>query len=137
MGVFQVGVEILNICFFIFSVYNMLAAGCEFRSYRGGHRFIRAFRARTAYQRFFTLMQCEKDIYRADLGKLTYLGYAGVLAVTATGILAGIGSGYMFLSGKFELADVLICLWAVFGSGLGIAAVILQGLDSLLNRFLR
>ena len=39
--------------------------------------------------------------------------------------------------GKFELADVLICLWAVFGSGFGIAAVILQGLDSLLNRFLR
>lgn len=135
METLKVGIEIFKICFFIFSVYNMLAAGCEFRSYRGGHRFIRAFRAKTAYQRFFTLMQCEKDIYRADLGKLTYLGYVGVLAATATGILAGIGSGYLFLSGEFELADFLICLWAVFSSGFGIAAVVLQGLDSLLNKF--
>ena len=69
--------RILRLVLCIAGVYVALAAGCEYRSFRGGHRYIRAFRAKTLYQHFFTLLQCEKDIHGADMGKLTYLGYTG------------------------------------------------------------
>lgn len=38
--------RILRLVLCIAGVYVALAAGCEYRSFRGGHRYIRAFRAK-------------------------------------------------------------------------------------------
>lgn len=116
------------------SAYFSLAAGCEYRSYRGGHRYVKAFPARTPYQRLFTKLQCEKDIDKNDMGTLTYLGYAGVLISTLTGILALLLYAYWALAGRLRLADVTAMLWACLGIGWGVASSLITGIDSLINR---
>lgn len=123
----------LIIC--IASSYFALSAGCEYRSYQSGHKFIRAFPARTPYQRLFTKLQCEKDIAKADMGKLTYLGYAGVLVTTVTGISALLFYLCLLLSGHLRLAEYIVLLWGCLGMGWGGVSAILTGIDSLINRF--
>ena len=96
---------ILKLTFCLAGSYFSLSAGCEYRAYRGGHKYVKAFPAKSPYQRFFTLMQCEKDILKRDMGKLTYLGYAGVLLSTVFGLLILLPMGYLWFSGKPDLAD--------------------------------
>lgn len=126
---------ILKIIACLACVYIFLSVGCEYRSYRGGHRYIRAFRAETAYQYLFTLLQCEKDIDRRDMGKLTYLGYAGVVVSTASGILCILFSAYLCFTEKSHMAEMVFYLWTMGSAGWGIVAMLIQGVDSLLNRF--
>lgn len=126
---------IVKFIFYLAGSYLLLSAGCEYRSYRGGHKYIKAFPARTPYQRLFTLMQCEKDIFRQDVGKLTYLGYAGILLSTVSGLLILAPTLSLLFTGKPDLAETLVLLWACFAMGWGTLALILQGIDSLLNRF--
>ena len=127
--------NIIKLTFYLFCIYTSLSAGCEYRSFHGGHKYIKAFRARTPYQRFFTLMQCEKDIFKNDMGKLTYLGYASVLITTCTGILVILLILYLHRIGTPGLAEAAIQLWACLGIGLGLFSLIIQGIDSLCNRF--
>lgn len=127
--------RIFRLVLCIAGVYVALATGCEYRSFHGGHRYIRAFRARTRYQQFFTLLQCEKDINGADMGKLTYLGYTGILLATAAGILLLLLAPYLFLTGKWIFMKPAFYLWAAASMGWGFSAILIQGLDSLLNRF--
>lgn len=127
--------RILRLVLCIAGVYVALATGCEYRSFRGGHRYIRAFRAKTRYQHFFTLLQCEKDIHGADMGKLTYLGYTGVLLATAAGLLLLLLVPYLFLTGNWLFMELAFYLWAMLGMGWGFLSVLLQVLDGLLNRF--
>ena len=61
---------ILKLTFCLAGSYFSLSAGCEYRAYRGGHKYVKAFPAKSPYQRFFTLMQCEKDILKADVSGL-------------------------------------------------------------------
>lgn len=127
---------VFKIVIYIAGMYVLLATGCEYRSYRGGHRYIRAFRARTFYQRLFTLLQCEKDIHRSDMGKLTYPGYAGVALATASGAPVLAISVYLSVKGRLDMAETVIGVWAWAGMGWGIVSAILTGVDSLANRFL-
>lgn len=128
---------IIKLAFYISSAYILLSIGCEYRSYRGGHRYIRAFRAQTSYQRLFTQMQCDKDIDRRDMGKLTYLGYAGVVLFTVAGVFLLLYFAYLGIAGCFAIrrAELLCRLWAC-GSGVwGVTASLITGFDSLINRF--
>lgn len=127
---------ILKLTFCLAGSYFSLSTGCEYRAYRGGHKYVKAFPAKSPYQRFFTLMQCEKDILKHDMGKLTYLGYAGVLLSTVFGLLILLPMGYLWFSGKPDLAELLVLLWACFSMGWGLLSFVLLGIDSLLNRFL-
>lgn len=123
----------LIIC--IAGAYLALSAGCEYRSYQGGHKFIKAFPARTPYQRLFTKLQCEKDISKADMGKLTYLGYAGVLIATIAGIFALPVYLFLLLSGQLRLAEYIVLPWGCLGMGWGGLSALLTGIDSLINQF--
>lgn len=127
--------NIIKLSIYFISIYTSLSAGCEYRSFHGGHKYIKAFQARTPYQRFFTLMQCEKDIFRSDMGKLTYLGYANVLITTFTGILVLLLSIYWYIAGTPRLAKMAVQIWACLGIGLGLFSIVIQGIDSLCNRF--
>lgn len=126
---------IIKLAIYLVCAYSSLSAGCEYRSYRGGHKYIRAFQAKTPYQRFFTLLQCEKDISKPDMGKLTYLGYAGILVTTAAGIFALPIVIYLVATGKLYFAEIVMNLWACLGIGWGLLSFLLQGIDSLLHRF--
>lgn len=125
---------IFELAIYMISVYISLSVGCEYRSFQGGHRYIKAFPARTSYQRFFTRMQCEKDIFKNDMGKLTYLGYAGVLITTTTGILVIVFILYCYITGTSYLMMPAVQIWACLGIGLGLFSIIIQGIDSLWNR---
>lgn len=127
--------NIIKLAIYFTCIYTSLSAGCEYRSFHGGHKYIKAFRARTPYQRLFTLMQCEKDIFKRNMGKLTYLGYVSVLITTFTGILVILLILYWHMTGISGLADVTIQIWACLGIGLGLFSLLIQGIDSLCNRF--
>lgn len=126
---------IIKLIIYLVCAYSSLSAGCEYRSHHGGHKYIRCFRAKTPYQRLFTLLQCEKDIFKSDMGKLTYLGYAGVLISTAVGMIALPFAIYSTAVGKLHDAERAMVLWACLGIGWGLSSSLLQGVDSLLHRF--
>lgn len=69
--------------------------------------------------------------------KLTYIGYVGVVLSTAALIIIVIISVYLsfknnvnvaYILALFEMRGMISSLW-------GILAMIIQGIDSLLNRF--
>ncbi len=125
---------IIKIIFSVFCNYTLLSAGCEYRNYRGGHKFIKAFPARTYYQRLFTAFQCEKDIDRRDLGKLTYLGYTGIVITTIAAIPGTFLVIYFCWKGDYPAAEQVILFWMIFGSQWGVLSLVIQGFDSLINR---
>lgn len=127
--------SLTKLILYIAGAYLSLSAGCEYRSYRGGHRYVKSFRARTPYQRLFTKLQCEKDMDKNDIGTLTYLGYAGVLVTTAAGVLALFLYAYWALAGRLPLSDLAAMLWACLGMGWGGISLLVTGIDSLLGRF--
>lgn len=126
---------IIKIMLSIFCNYTLLSAGCEYRNYRGDHKFIKAFPARTRYQRLFTVFQCEKDIDRCDMGKLTYLGYTGIVITTIASIPVTFLVLYLCWKGNYPAAEQTIFFWTIFGSQWGVLSLIIQGIDSLINRF--
>lgn len=128
---------IIVLLFVISCTYVCLSIGCELRNYKSGHMFIRAFQAKTTYQRFFTLLYRQDQIKRRDMKKLTYIGYVGVVLSTAALIIIVIISVYLsfknnvnvaYILALFEMRGMISSLW-------GILAMIIQGIDSLLNRF--
>lgn len=127
--------SLTRLIIYIAGAYLSLSAGCECRNFQGGHKFIKSFPARTPYQRLFTKMQCEKDMGKTGMGTLTYLGYAGVLVTTITGILALVLYACFALAGKLYLADYAALLWACLGMGWGMVSFLLMGIDSLISRF--
>ena len=46
------------------------------------------------------------------MGKLTYLGYAGILVTTAAGIFALPIVIYLVATGKLYFAEIVMNLWA-------------------------
>ncbi|RGC04461.1 hypothetical protein DWZ14_28805 [Enterocloster citroniae] len=99
--------------------------------------FIRAFQAKTTYQRFFTLLYRQDQIKRRDMKKLTYIGYVGVVLSTAALIIIVIISVYLSFKNNVNVAYILALfeMWGMISSLWGILAMIIQGIDSLLNRF--
>jgi len=125
-------------CFFIFifATWGMLGGGCEYRNYKGGHRFIKAFRARGTFQKSLTLLQGRNNVHPDDMGKLTYIGFIGAVIsfVLAIIVLPYTIYAYFFLCR--EIALYVFMRWVYIGGTWGIASLILQGIDSILNRIL-
>lgn len=131
--------SIIQLIIYLYGAYIFLSCGCELRRYKGGHRYIKAFYAKTLYQRFFTIMQSEKDIQRKDLRKLTYIGYTGVVISTISSTLFIALSIYETILGKFDFAKEIIKIWInanlIWAMFWGVFSMVVQGVDSLFNRF--
>lgn len=119
----------------LFSAWVVLSVGCELRNYKGGHRFIGSFYAKTAFQKLFTKWQCRKDIRANDLGRLTYLGYTGVLISACFSLFVIPFSVYQFLIGNQDVGANAMGIWSTASAVWGIIAMIVQGVDSVINRF--
>lgn len=81
-------------------------------------------------QNLYTLMQ-SRD---ADPGMVTYIGYAGVVLFHIAGLFVLPFSIYQGLHGEVLFGARIIRLWTSAGALWGIAAMLIQGMDSLLNR---
>ena len=69
--------------------------------------------------------------------KLTYIGYVGVVLSTAALIIIVIISVHLSFKNNVNVAYILALfeMWGMISSLWGILAMIIQGIDSLLNRF--
>jgi len=69
--------------------------------------------------------------------KLTYIGYVGVVLSTVALIIIVIISVYLSFKNNVNVAYILVLfeMWGMISSLWGILAMIIQGIDSLLNRF--
>ena len=129
---------IFNILLFLIGIFISwcsLTIGCEYRSFSGGHKFIKAFVAYGWYQKFFTIMQ-SNNVSRYDKDKITYIGFVGVVISTilAVFIIPLVIYGYFFIN--FDMASFLFICWFSFNFIWGMFAFLLQGIDSIINRFL-
>lgn len=123
--------KILEIIFYIAAAYILLSTACEYRM--GKHLLVKAFYAKTPYQTLFTLMQMPKDIEAKDLGKLTYIGYIGVLLSTIAAVVLFFYSIYQYCTKvSFSLTERLQ-LWASFCFVWGVFAIVIQMLDSFIG----
>ncbi len=126
----QIVLKIMETVFYIVLVYVILEAACEYRMCR--HWLVRAFYAKTPYQVLFTKMQCAKDIEPQDLGKLTYVGYIGVVLSTAGLIFLVLYSIYQVCRGVSFSWSFRIQLWASCSFVWGVFSVVFQMIDSLI-----
>lgn len=55
--------------------FGFSAGSCEYRDYNGGHRFVKAFYAKSRYQMLLVKFQAKKDIAPENWNKITYIGY--------------------------------------------------------------
>lgn len=124
--------DYLIFIFGIFFIWGMCNIACEYRDYSPGHLFIKAFRAKSYFQRSLTLLQSQKDIDRRDLGKITYIGYIISLISTATAYFV-IPFFLITYFGNRDAAFNIYKYWCGICGGLGVIATLLQGFDSLLN----
>lgn len=121
---------LLETIFYMVCTYIILSTACEYRM--GRHWLLRAFYAKTPYQMLFTKMQLSKDIKSEDLGKLTYIGYVGILLSTVGIILLILYSAYQMWMGISFSWRFRIQLWAVCSFLWGVFSILFQILDSLL-----
>ena len=115
--------------------WGCLCVGCEYRDYRGGHLFVKAFYAHRWYMKLFTVWQSRKDIKERDMGKLTYIGFVGVVISAASAVFVLPYTVYAYFYIGYTTAKNVYILWLAFNYIWGIGALVLQGVDSLLNRF--
>ena len=109
----------------------MLSVGCEYR--QGKHLLIKAFYAKTPYQTLFTLLQSSKDIERKDLGKLTYIGYIGIVLSTIGAVCTLLYSFYQcYKKIPFSVTE-RFQVWVLFSGACGFLATIIQMIDSFLG----
>ncbi len=126
----QVVLKIIETIFYIVSVYILLSTACEYRMVK--HWRIRAFYAKTPYQKLFTKMQLSKDIEQQDLGKLTYIGYIGVVLSTIGFIFLILYSVYQIGIGVSFSWTFRIQLWASCSFLWGVFSIVFQILDSFI-----
>ena len=120
----------------IFCSWVALSVGCEYRNYfRGSHKFIRAFYARNWYQKLFTILQRNVDIGRKDIGKLTYVGYIGVVISTIAAFIILLFAIYAYIFNIIEIVSLVFTFWVIFNLGWGLLAAALVFLDSIIGCF--
>ncbi len=127
--------SIVHLALTILCAWVGLSVGCELRNYSGSHRTIRAFRAESRFQKLFTVLQRRNDIHRNDLGKLTYIGYVGVVIGAVLAVFAIPVAVFFIVAEIYVWSHVVIGLWGAFCVGWGIVAMLIQGVDSLINRY--
>ena len=128
-------IDVLLFLITIFMTWVALCTGCEYRNYKGGHKFIKAFYAHGKYQRLFTLLQLKKDIDVNDIGKLTYIGFVGAIISSITAIFVLPTTIYLYVWGNHDILTIIFLSWVLLGIIWGIASQIIQGVDSIINRF--
>lgn len=128
-------INVIESIIVLLSAWVALSVGCELRDYKGGHRFIGSFYAKTAFQKLFTKWQRRTDIRANDLGRLTYLGYTGVLISAFFSLFAIPFSIYQFIIGNHDTGAYMMSIWGGASAIWGIFAMVVQGVDSLINRF--
>lgn len=124
--------EIFILLFGIFIVFVGCNVACEYRNYSAGHKFIKAFKAYSAFQRLFTVLQRSADINEWDMGKITHIGYALSIICTATGVLVIPFSIIIYFFNP-HIAIWTYLYWCGGCFALALLAFIIQFLDSLLN----
>jgi len=107
-------------------LWGIGSINCEYRNYRWGHKFIRAFRAKTVFQWLFTLLHSRKDTVLPDA--VTYIGYWSCV-ISAAAMLGA-------LVFPVQNADqrALFDYSFIACAFLNLAGMLLQAADSILNR---
>ena|GEM_PF-5004193 len=120
----------------VLSSWMMLSFGCEYRNYfSGSHKFIKAFYARNWYQKLFTILQREVVVGRHGIGKLTYVGYIGIVISTITAFFVLIFAIYAYFFIDFETVSIVFACWVIFNLGWGFSAGVLVIVDSIIGCF--
>lgn len=128
-------IDVLLFLLLISMTWVALCTGCEYRNYKGGHKFIRAFNAQGRFQKFFLLLQTRKDIDVNDIGKLTYIGFVGAIISSITAIFVLPTTIYLYFLGNHEIVTLIFQSWVLMGTIWGVASLVIQGIDSIINRF--
>jgi hypothetical protein len=126
-------IDFLKFILILLGSWSGLSLGCEYRNYRYGHLFVKAFYAHGWYQKIFTFFQLRKNIKEDDIGKLTYIGFTGVVISTIAAFFVIPYTIYKYFSIGYEAAKYPYDLWFLFNAIWGILAMILQGIDSIIN----
>lgn len=110
----------------ILGVFVFCSINCEYRNYKWGHKYIKAFDAQTPFQLIFTILQSRKDT--AFPGMITYIGYwCSIISTIA-------------MIGTIIVSVCNVDLWYVFDTAftaciaLNLAGFLIQAFDSILNR---
>jgi hypothetical protein len=113
-------------------ICGLFSMASGYRNYSTGHYFIRAFQAKSPFQRMFTKLQSEKDINRCDIGKITYVGYGAIIIASITlCTITPFCIGTYFVDRY--LASKIYGFWFAGSSVLGMGVFLVQLIDSLLN----
>ena len=128
-----------GIVYFVMGVFGSwcaLSVGCEYRNYfSGSHKFIKAFYARSWYQKLFTLLQRDVDIGRHGIGKLTYVGYIGVVISTIAAFFVLPFAIYAYFFINLKTVSLVFAYWVVFNLAWGISVTALVLVDSIIGCF--
>ena len=128
-----------NILYFVLGIFlswGALSFGCEPRNYFSRSRkFVRAFYARNWYQKLFTILQRNVDTSRYDIGKLTNVGYAGVVISTIAAFFVLLFAIYAYFFLSFNTVASVFLYWVFFSVGLGFLAALLVLVDSIIGCF--
>lgn len=110
----------------VLALWVLCSINCEFRNYRWGHKYIKAFDAETPFQFIFTILQSRKDT--AFLGAITYVGYycsiISTIAIIGTVAISVVNNNLWYV---FDTAFI-VC------AALNLVGFLLQVFDSVLNR---
>ena len=119
----------------IFCVWGMCSVSCELRDYKGGHRFVGAFYANSPFQKAFTKLQAPNNVKIRDIGKITYIGYfLSILSAASLAVVLPL-SIIMQIRG-LAWGFQIFRYWIYICMALTLIAILFQGIDTLINRFL-
>lgn len=119
-----------------FGVFVVCNIACEYRNYSGGHKFVKAFKAESFFQRKLAVLQQSKDIKKGDVGKITYIGYIFSILCGVTAIFV-IPFSTIMIFFNHKIGFGMYIYWCRGALVLGVLVFLIQLIDSLLNFLLR